>query len=76
MRVNWTSADTLGQMTKQAFETFIINLGSGGNVFTANYKKYHKLAKWSWFSHLRELCHHFGVQLVLDEKNHNQPVRD
>ena len=64
-------------MTKQAFETFLINLGFGGNVFTANYKKYHKLAERSRFSHLWELCHYFDVQLLLDDKNpHIQPVCD
>ena len=72
MRVNWTSTDVLCHMMKQAFETFLIDLGFGGNVFTANYKKYHKLAERSWFSHLWELCHHFDVQLLLDEKHHIQ----
>ena len=76
MRMNSTSTDALGQMMKQAFETFVIDLGFGGDVLIANYKKCHKLAERSWFSNLWEPCHHFGVQLLLEEKKYIQPVRD
>ena len=74
MRVHWKSIDTLGQMIKQAFDTFVIDLGFGGDMFTANYNECHKIAERSWFSHIWKLCHHFGVRLLWDKKNHIQTV--
>ena len=70
MHVHWKSIDALGQMPKQAFETFVINLNFRGDMFTANYRNHHKLVERLWLSHLWELCHHFGVSLLLDEKQH------
>lgn len=53
----------MGQLMQQAYETFQIDVGLDGSIFTRNYRKLGKLAKRSWFSHMWRLCQHFDVKL-------------
>ena len=45
MREYWNKDDCLGKMMRLAYEKFLVDMGLGGNVFSKDYKKLHKLAE-------------------------------
>ena len=52
MREYWNRHDSLGTMMKVAYETFQVDVGLGGNVFSRDYERLCKLAQPCWFQHL------------------------
>ena len=59
-----------------AYETFLVDVGLGGNVFCKDYKKLHVLAENCWFSHLWCLCDFLEVKVIIDKSHHAQPIRE
>ena len=57
------------------YETFLVDVGLGGNVFGKDYKKLHHLAQNCWFEHLWCLCDFLQVKVILHQSHHAQPVR-
>ena len=51
---------------RQSYETFLMDVGLGGNVFRRNYNTLGFLAENSWFKHLWQLCHLYGVALTIN----------
>lgn len=45
MREYWNKDNCLGKMIKLAYETFLIDVGLGGGVFSKDYSKLHGLAE-------------------------------
>ena len=62
-------------MIRLGYETFLVDVGLGGNVFSKDYKKLHHLAQSCWFEHLWCLCDFLQVRVILDQSHHAQPVR-
>ena len=52
MREYWNRNDSLGAMMKVAYETFLVDVGLGGDVFTRDYETLQELAQSCWFEHL------------------------
>jgi hypothetical protein len=76
MREYWNKDDCLGNMIRLCYESFLVDVGLGGNVFCKDYKKLHHLAQSCWFEHLWCLCDFLQVQVVLDQSHHAQRVRE
>ena len=74
MREYWNRNDSLGAMMKVAYETFLVDVGLGGDVFTRDYETLQKLAQPCWFEHLWHLCHFLKVNVVLHESHDVQPI--
>ena len=53
-------------MIRLACETFLVDVGLGGDVFSKDYKKVHKLAVNYWFEHLWCMCNFLQVRVILD----------
>ena len=47
MRKYWNKDNCLGNMMKLAYETFLVDTGLEGDVFSRDYKKLHRLAEKS-----------------------------
>ena len=75
LRRHWNTPTAMGHMLKVAFETFQIDVGLDGNIFTRNFDHLSPLAANSWFFDLWRLCSHFQVSLVIHEENDIPLVR-
>ena len=51
---------------KHAYETFIIDAGLEGNVFTHNNSALEFLEEHNWWKHTWRLCYMFDCELVID----------
>ena len=76
MREYWNRHDSLGTMMKVAYETFQVDVGLGGNVFSRDYERLCKLAQPCWFEHLWHLCDFLKVDVELHESHNVQPIRE
>ena len=45
MHEYWNKNNCLGNMMRLAYDMFLVNTGLGGNMFSRDYKKLHKLAE-------------------------------
>ena len=52
--------------SRQSYESFLMDVGLGKNVFTRNDKTLGFLAEHCWFKHLWELCHLYGITLTIN----------
>ena len=75
MQKYWNKDNCLGKMIKLAYETFLVDVGLGGDVFSKDYKNLHKLAEKCWFEHPWCLCNFLQVKVILDQAHHVQPIR-
>jgi len=64
---HWGSESEVGKFLLQAYETFQLEVGSSGNIFMLNYRRFHVLASDGWFKHLWELCSMFNVNVKFNE---------
>ena len=83
LRSYWGSDTLDGKAFKEAYETFLMDVGLGGNVFERDYHEYNFLAERSWFKHLWRLCHNHSCRLVIDEsfevpktRTNDRPIMD
>jgi hypothetical protein len=65
----WKTSTPVGKMLHQAYETFQMDVGLQGNLFTRNFDHLGHLASDCWFKKLWELCHRFNVDLSLHPSN-------
>ena len=63
-------------MVASTYEAFMVEVGMYGNIFSRVWKKFNVLVtKHTRYYNLWELCHILGVELEVDDKYHNKPVR-
>jgi hypothetical protein len=72
---HWGSNSTLGNSLQVVYESFMMELGLEGNIFTRPYTKLQALASHSWFKILWQYCHHHQVKLCLDSRWHTPLLR-
>ena len=51
---------------KHEYETFLVDVGLEGNIFTRNYSALEFMAEHSWWKHTWRLCYTFDCELVID----------
>ena len=76
MREYWNKDNCLGKMMKLSYKMFVVDVEIGGDVFSKDYKKLHKLAERSWFKHLWCLCGFLDVKVIFDKTHNVQPIRN
>ena len=77
MRKYWNKDNCLGNMMKLTYETFLVDTGLGGDVFSWDYKKLNRLSEKSWFQHLWCcMCDFLQVKVVLHKAHHAPPIRE
>ena len=76
LRRHWRTPKAMGQMLMQAYETFQMDVGLHGNIFTRPFSELSCLASDSWFFDLWRLLDHFNVTLEVDESNDIEFVRE
>ena len=76
LRRHWNTPTAMGKMLKVAFETFQIDVGLDGNIFTRAFDHFSPLATHGWFFDLWRLCSHFDVSLIIHEENDIPLVRE
>ena len=60
----------MGQMLKQAYQTFQLDVGLGGNIFDMSFEKLGKISStYGWFCNLWELLQMFKVKVTLRISN-------
>ena len=65
LRMNWNTSTAAGNELKQNFETFHMDLGLEGNIFTKNYHELGYLAEHGWFKNLWQTCFLHSIELDL-----------
>jgi hypothetical protein len=66
---NWDSHSVMGQMLKQAYQTFQLDVGLGGNIFDRSFEKLGKISStYGWFCNLWELLQMFKVTLRISNE--------
>ena len=71
----WDTPTNVGRMMRQAFETFQLSLGLGGNIFERNYDMLGVLAEHCWFEHTWRLCYKFDVVIELNSSYNVPSIR-
>ena len=68
--------ETEGEMMRQAYEAFIVEVGLQGNILQRNFTLLGGLAtKCTWFHNLWEFIFWSKVMIELDQTFHLQPAR-
>ena len=67
MRQHWNMTTPIGQMLKQAFEAFQMNVGLEGNIFVRDFSRLGDLSEDCWFKKTWELCYRFKVSIIIHE---------
>ena len=62
---HWDLPTATGKTLRQAYETFRLSVGLGGNIFERDYSHLGKLAEPCWFEHLWCLCFRFQSPIKL-----------
>ena len=62
---HWDLPTATGKTLRQAYETFRLSVGLGGNIFERDYSDLGKLAEPCWFEHLWRLCYRFQSPIKL-----------
>jgi len=76
LQCTWEALDAPGKMLKWAYENFVIEVGLYGNPFEWNYESFECLATdGTWFKNVWQLARRLDVEIELEEKYLNQPVR-
>jgi hypothetical protein len=66
---NWDSPSIMGQMLKQAYQSFQLDVGLGGNIFDHSFEKLGKISStYGWFCNLWELLQMFNVTLRISKE--------
>ena len=65
---HWDLPSATGKTLQQAYETFRLSVGLGGNIFERDYSHLGKLAEPCWFEHLWRLCFRFQSPIKLAMK--------
>ena len=74
---HWGFDDVAGQAMMQAFEAFVVKCGLYGNVFDSDFKRLGCLSTdGTWFKNLWETLRFLGIQLLVCEEFHLQPLRE
>lgn len=60
---HWQSSSTLGQAFQLVYESFQMELGLDGNIFSRPFTKYQRLATHSWFRVLWQYCSRYSVTI-------------
>ena len=76
VRSFWNTFTPEGDHLRQSYETFLMDVGLGGNIFTQNYNTLGFLAEHCWFKHLWRLCHMYGVSLTINFPENPQQCRE
>jgi len=63
IREHWDTTTTMGNMLRQAYQVFQMEVGLGGNIFHKPYKSLGHLTTHGFFQNLWELLDLFGVSL-------------
>ena len=72
----WDGNDSTSKMAGTTYKAFMVEVGMYGNIFSRAWEEFNVLAtKHTWYYNLWELCHRLDVELEVDEKYHNKPVR-
>jgi hypothetical protein len=72
----WDGNDSTSKVAGTIYEAFIVEVGMYGNIFSRSWEEFNSLAtKHTWYYNLWELCDRLGVELEVNEKYHNKPVR-
>ena len=74
MRECWNKDNCLGKIIKLAYETFLVDIELGGDIFSKDHNKLHRLAEKCWFQYLWCLCDFLQVQVIIDKEQHVQPI--
>ena len=76
VRSFWNTFTPEGDHLRQSYETFLMDVGLGGNIFTRNYNTLGFLAEHCWFKHLWRLCHMYGVSLTINFPENPRQCRE
>ena len=63
LHTQWNMPSTTGQMLRQSFEVFQMEVGLSSNILCEDYDRLGNLATGGWWKQLWCLCHKFGVKL-------------
>ena len=73
---NWGAKDALGLMMGHCYESFLMEVGLYGSVFSHSHQELGILATEStWFGNFWELAHQHGIRVELSKDWQIQPVR-
>ena len=75
LRSHWHQLTPEGDHLRQLYETFLMDVGLGGNIFTKNFNSLGFLAEHNWFKHLWQLCFIYNCDLTLDFPDNPQRAR-
>ena len=76
LQTYWSMLTQEGRHLQQMYETFLMDIGIGGNIFDRNYTSLEYLAEHSWFKHLWRLCNKFDCKLKISFPEHMQEQRE
>jgi len=72
----WGFEEAEGEMMRQAYEAFVVEVGLQGNILQRNFTKFSGLAtKGTWFHNVWEFVFHLKVTIKTDPRFHVQLVR-
>jgi hypothetical protein len=72
---HWNSDSTLGKLFLQVYESFQMELGLNGNIFSRPYSKLKDLATHSWFKVLWQYASKYDVNIEINPSYCLQPIR-
>ena len=74
---HWGSKSPLGNMLKQEYEAFQIEVGLYGDILMHSWKDMGELAtKNIWFENLWQLCSHYGIKVHMAKDLTLGPVQE
>ena len=76
LRRHWNSNEAMGLMVRNAYETFQLDIGLHGNIFTRSFAEFSHLSADNWFYDLWRLCDHFEVSLIIHDSHDVPLLRD
>jgi len=67
LRQHWGIPSPIGNILRQGYEAFLMDVGLNGNIFTRDFERLGQLAADGWFKTTWQLCHMFNVDLRINE---------